>query len=644
MRQRAGALGSWLISSVPSRRLDGALGRFVQAASAVLALAVFAVTFLPVDLYRQTVVFLAAMLALCLMLIGGGSRRTGPPWGDIVAAVLALLAGAHFAFEGDAIVARMALLDPLSPWDIAAGTVFLVLSLEVARRTVGPPLTLIVIAIMAYNLLGDRLEGGFGHGPIDYLHLLDLLVFTGQGLFGNPIQVAATYAFLFVAFGTLLTRIGGAELFFHLANTLVGKRVGGPAKVAILSSGLYGTISGSPTADVVATGSITIPLMKRMGLPAALAGGIEVTASTGGGIMPPVMGAAAFLMAEYTGIPYGEIALAALLPSLLYFLGIYAQVHLRSMSLGLIDRDPVEPMPLGALLRRDGIFLVPLVAMIAAMSFGLSATRVAAYSAIAVAVVAVVRPGLPKAIGAIYEGLAETTVLMLRVTGACAAAGLVIGSLTMTGLDAKLSHLLFAIAGDSVALAIVVAAFIPILLGMGMPTSGVYILSAALVAPVLIDLGATVLAAHMFVLYFACLSAITPPVAVAAFAAAAIAEANPFQVAFAAVRLTLSAFVVPFAFILRPDILLVGDPLTIAIGGATACAGVLVIALGVEGFWRTRIDRLTRAMLVIAGIALILPWPSLSLAGAALAGAAAIVSPSLRSNLVLAVSLSRPRR
>jgi TRAP-type uncharacterized transport system fused permease subunit len=276
------------------------------------------------------------------------------------------------------------------------------------------------------------------------------------------------------------------------------------------------------------------------------------------------------------------------------------------------------------------------------MSFGLSATRVAAFSAIAVAGVAILRPGPSKAIGAIYEGLAETTVLMLRVTGACAAAGLVIGSLSMTGLDAKLSHLLFAIAGDSVGLALVVAAFIPILLGMGMPTSGVYILSAALVAPVLIDLGATVLAAHMFVLYFACLSAITPPVAVAAFAAAAIAEANPFQVAFAAVRLTLSAFVVPFAFILRPDILLVGDPATIMIGAATACAGVLAIALGVEGFWRSRIDPGTRAALIVAGIAMILPWSWLSLAGAALAVAAAIVSPTFRSNLILAFNASRP--
>jgi TRAP transporter 4TM/12TM fusion protein len=588
------------------------------------------------------VLFLAAMLALCLVLIGGGSRRTAPPWGDLVAAALALAAGGYFAYNGDAIMARMALFDPLSAWDVAAGTIFLVLSLEVARRTVGPPLTLIVVAIMAYNLLGDRLSGNFAHGPIDYFHLLDLLVFTGQGLFGNPIQVAATYAFLFVAFGTLLTQIGGAEIFFHLANAVVGKRVGGPAKVAILSSALFGTISGSPTADVVATGSITIPLMKRVGLPAALAGGIEVTASTGGGIMPPVMGAAAFLMAEFTGIPYGEIALAALLPSLLYFLGIYAQVHLRSMALGLTGAGLVDPMPVGALLRRDGIFLLPLLAMIAAMSFGLSATRVAAFSALAVVGVAMVRPGLPRAFGAIYEGLAETTVLMLRVTGACAAAGLVIGSLAMTGLDSKLSHLLFAVAGDSVGLALVVAALIPILLGMGMPTSGVYILGAALVAPVLIVLGASVLAAHMFVLYFACLSAITPPVAVAAFAAAAIAEANPFQVAFAAVRLTLSAFVVPFAFILRPDILLIGDPLNILTGSATACAGVLCIALGVEGFWRTRIDRWTRALLIVAGIALILPWTLLSLTGAALATGAAFASPSLRSNLVSAVRAWAP--
>ncbi|MEC7256208.1 MAG: TRAP transporter fused permease subunit, partial [Pseudomonadota bacterium] len=479
------------------------------------------------------------------------------------------------------------LLDPLSVWDITFASLILALTIEAMRRTVGMGLTLIVLIFLAYNLWGDRLGGTLGHGEITYDHFIDITVFTTDGLFGVPLRVAATYAFLFVLFGTALSKAGGAQFFYNLAAYLTGGAVGGPAKIAVVSSGLYGTISGSPTSDVVTTGSVTIPMMKTMGYRPAFAAATEVAASTGGSLLPPVMGAAAFIMAEYTGIAYAEIALAALIPALLYYVPIYIQVHLRATRDGLKGVDRSEIPPLGQIMKDGGLFIVPLVIISWSLIAGYTPTYSALYGLAGVLAVSMVRRSTRMSPAAMYDVLAETSFRMVAVAGACAAAGLVIGGITMTGLASKFSTLVFMISGQNVLMSLIVAAILTTLLGMGMPTPSAYILAAVLISPVMQSLGIDQMAGHLFILYFAVMSALTPPVAVAAYAASAIADENPLVIAAQAVKIAIGAFLIPFAFIYQPGLLLNGSVVDIVTAVVTSVAGLALIALAVEGYHRT---------------------------------------------------------
>ena len=464
------------------------------------------------------------------------------------------------------------------------------------------------------------MPGVLGHGVIDYQHFLDVLAFTTDGIFGAPIRVALTYVFLFGLFGTFLSRTGGGDFFFDVASAVSGKSPGGPAKIAVVSSGLYGTISGSPTADVVTTGSITIPMMKKLGYPAAVAGGIEVAASTGGSILPPVMGSAAFIMAEFTGIRYAEIAVAAIVPAFLYYFCVYLQVHLRSVKLGITGLQDVP----GFLdtMRRGGMFLVPLLALVIALLIGYSPNFVAVFGTLAVIAVAMLKRETRLGLKSLYEILAESTLRVVPVVAACAAAGLVVGGLSMTGLGAKVTELIFILAGADVFLSLVVAAIITLLLGMGMPTPSVYILAAVLVAPALTQLGVSLMAAHLFLVYYASLSAMTPPIAVAAFAAAPIALANPLAIGLAAVRITITAFVVPFAFVYNNGILLSGSAWHVALACIVVTAAVGCLCLAAEGYWKHPIGTAGRLLLLFAGVGLMAP--SLALQGGA--GVVAVVT------------------
>jgi TRAP transporter 4TM/12TM fusion protein len=433
------------------RRPEGWLGRMVAVYAAGTALwVVYAATYALIDVLALTIIFLTLMLVLVFLTVGAtpGADRRRPPIHDLLLAGVSAVTGLYFMVNAEAIANRMTLLDPLTTFDTVFATILLILTLETTRRTVGLGLTLIVSLFVVYNLFGDRFTGALNHGVISTQHFLDIMVFTTDGIFGVPLRVAGTYVFLFVMFGTFLSRAGGSEFFFNLAAALSGRSPGGPAKIAVVSSGLYGTISGSPTSDVVTTGSVTIPMMQRLGYSGALAGGVEVAASTGGSLLPPVMGSAAFIMAEYTGIDYVDIVIAALLPALLYYLCIYAQVHLRSLKMGL-QGLPEENIPtLSRALRQGGVFLVPLAVVILALIEGYSPTFVAVFGALSVLVVSWFRRDTRLGPKAVFESLAETSLRMVSVTGACAAAGLVIGGITMTGLAAKFSHLVFFMAGS----------------------------------------------------------------------------------------------------------------------------------------------------------------------------------------------------
>jgi TRAP transporter 4TM/12TM fusion protein len=624
-----------LFSTGAERHPTGVLAQVIKFTAAVVALwVVYSTTIGTGDLFAMTIKFLSIMMALLFLLHGAtsASNPTHPSVMDFMLAAASLAAGVYFTINSETIINRISLMDPLSQYDIFFGSVVFILTMEATRRTIGMSLTLIVLAFVAYNLLGDYLGGAVGHGHISYQHFLDLMVFTTDGIFGVPLRVAATYVFLFVLFGTFLTRCGGGEFFFNLAAALTGGKVGGPAKVAVISSGLYGTISGSPTSDVVVTGSITIPMMRRLGYPAALAAGVEVTASTGGGILPPVMGSAAFIMAEYTGISYRDIALAATIPSLLYFVGVYTQVHLRSLRLGLVGMADKDIPKLGPTLRQGMPFYVPLVVLVVVLLMGYSPNFVAVFATLSVIAVSLFSTKTRLGLKDYYFILAETTLLTVSVTAACAAAGLVIGGLTMTGLAAKFSSLVFLLTESNVFLSLLVGGALTILLGMGMPTPSVYILAAVLVGPMFVNLGIPVMAAHMFILYYACMSAITPPVAVAAFAASAIAQTNPLDIAMAAVRLSIVTFIVPFAFVYSHGLLLIGSPLDILIDTVCATIGAVLLAVAVEGYFKGPVAWWGRILLTGAGFCLFVPrlgW-SVVPAGAIIAAAAFFLAPGLR--------------
>jgi TRAP transporter 4TM/12TM fusion protein len=580
-------------------------------AGLVTAWVVWAAGFSREDVLSLTITFLTLMLVLTFLLItpSAHSDHRRLPWYEWVLAAISLACGAYFISQSDTIAQRITLLDELTDYDVAASSAIILLSLEAMRRTVGVGLTAIVLVFIAYNLFGDLIPGVLGHGEITLSHFLDIMVFTTDGLFGVPLRVAATYAFLFVLFGTTLAKTGGADFFFDLAASLTGRSRGGPAKIAVISSGLYGTISGSPTSDVVTTGSVTIPMMRRLGYNRTFAGAVEVAASTGGSLVPPVMGAAAFIMSEYTGIPYVEIAIAALLPALLYYLPIYLQVHLRAEKIGLEGLDQDKIPPLATTMRKGGLFLVPLVVITWTLIEGFTPTYAGIYGTLSVIVVAMLRKETRLTPRKGFDILSDACIKMVAVTGACAAAGLVIGGITMTGLASKFSTLVFLLSGHDLLISLLVAAGLTILLGLGMPTPSAYILAAVLIAPVMKDLGVATMAGHLFLLYFAVMSALTPPVAVAAYAASAIAEEAPLKIAGMAVRIAIGAFLVPFTFIYDPALILEGAWYESALAFLLVGAGLSLFVIGQEGYFRARLGTGVRIACLAGGLLVMFARP-----------------------------------
>ncbi len=617
-------LGEAAFSTGARRELTGILGHIVKAYAAILAVwTVYAAVLSSIDVLALTIIFLSAMLVLVFLLIGATAKaaRDKPSVADVCLAGLSLVTGGFFVWSIPEIATRISLLTELSDAQRLFAGLIILLTLEATRRTVGMGLAVIAGLFMVYNLFGHHISGAFGHGLITLDHFVDINVYTSDGLFGIPLRVAATYAFLFVLFGTFLDKARGGDFFFDLAASVSGRSPGGPAKVAVFSSGLFGTVSGSPTSDVVTTGAITIPMMKRLGYSGTLAGAVEVAASTGGSLLPPVMGSAAFIMAEYAGIDYADIIVAAAVPGLLYYVSIFIQVHLRSVRLGLAPL-PADRLPnLAATLVNGWIFIAPLAVMVWGLLEGYSATYVALFGAIAMVAISQVRKSSRITPRMLYDGLAETTMRMIGVTGACAAAGLVIGGITMTGLAAKFSHLVFLFTDSGMVLpALIVGALVTILLGLGMPTPSAYVLAAVLVGPTLVnEFGIPLMGAHLFLLYFAAMSAMTPPVAVAAYAAAAIAGANPLAIAVQAVGFSIAAFVIPFAFIYTPGIIMEGSTAEIVAGVFEGSLAIVSLAFAAEGFLKARLSAWVRLALVACALVLLAQSGWIALAAGAVA-------------------------
>jgi len=552
--------------------------------------------------------FLGAVLALgFLTTTGNALRPAGRSWLANGLALLSAVTCAYFVWMAPRHALRWPMVSPLSDADMTAAVILCMLVLEATRRTIGLTLCLLVAAFLAYAVWGHHVPGSFSHRPLSITEILDHLVFTTNGVIGPALSVAAFLVFVFVLFGALLDRLGGGDFFHDLAAALVGRQAGGPAKVAVVSSAMYGTISGSPTADVVTTGSLTIPMMKRLGYAPAYAGGVEAAASAGGAILPPVMGSAAFLMSDFTGIAYAEIALAAVATALLYYVAVFYQVHARAVLDGLGGFAGAGPRVVFVL--RDGWwYLVPIGAMVWLV---VSADRPVYGGGVAVvllAAIALVVRRTPVAIARSVIEAAEDGARRAAPVGiACAVAGLVVGALTITDLSGKFSSLLFGFAPDQLLFVMLITAGVTLLLGMGMPTPAVYVLAAVLAAPAMVNLGVPVLAAHLFVVYYASMSAITPPVAVAAFAAASIAQADPIRIGLIACRLAVAAFVLPFCFVFRPALLLAAEPLAVAWAIAVTLAGVIALAAGFEGWLTRRLTVGQRLVLIAAGLTLVAP-------------------------------------
>jgi TRAP transporter 4TM/12TM fusion protein len=504
----------------------------------------------------------------------------------------------------------MAGFSELETGDYIAGTTLVLLTIEICRRTVGIGLTGILFLLLAYVAWGHLLTGSFRHPPVGYPYFLEMQVITTDGIFGSPLYVAASYAFLFVLFGNFYVLSGGGQLFFDVGAALTGRMVGGPAKACVVSSGLYGSISGSPVADVATTGPVSIPIMKKIGIPAERAGAIEAAASTGGSMLPPVMGAVAFIMADFTGISYLQICIYATLPALGYYFGVFTLVHFEAMRLNLPRLEESQIVGMKIALQRNWPSLIPLVVMMWLLTSGYSAAYVAGGSALSV-IAASWFSTSENRIGPqrFVDGCVETCMSSVPLAAAVAAAGLVIGCIELTGLSGKFTLLLFQLSGGYLIPSLMLSGVILILLGMGMPTTGVYIMGVALLAPVLIGkFGLPTMQVHMFLLFYACLSAITPPVAVANFAAASIAGANPFRLGPYAVKLAIGGFILPFFFLFNGGILQLGGWDKIVWDTLAGFMVVFFATVTLHGHVRRMaIPALLRAPFAVFAIALIYP-------------------------------------
>ena len=493
--------------------------------------------------------------------------------------------------------------------------------LEALRRSAGWPLTLVIGLFLLYGLLGHRAPGAFAAIRVEPARLAAQLALDSGGVLGLPLAIAAGVVVAFLVLGQLLERSGGARVFTELSLALMGGFRGGAAKIAILGSSLFGSISGSAVSNVATTGVVTIPLMRRSGLAASKAAGVEAVASTGGQLTPPVMGASAFLMAEFLQVPYGEVVLAALIPALLYYLALFVQVDgvAAREGLGAVPRE--ERPRLGPALRRAWPLPLPFAALVYAL-FAMNlapATAALGAAAVLVALAATVGFGSGRLRpGGVWAALERGGGAAADIVVVTAAAGVVIGVLNETGLGFNLTLVMTQAAGESRAALLLIAAAASIVLGMGMPTVGVYVLLAALVVPSLTAVGVEPLPAHLFVLYLGMMSMITPPVAIAAFAAASLAGAPPMRTAWEAVRLGWAAYAVPFVFVASPALLLAGSPAEIALAVASAALGVAAVSAAAAGFALGPLGAPRRLALGAAGVLLLSPWrPEGDLAAAA---------------------------
>ena len=539
------------------------------------------------------------------------------PWYDILLMVAGAGAFFYYCVEYKNLVMVLTSASKMTPWFTAVGVVGVLSLMELCRRCVGLPILCVVGALLVYTFsAGLRLD-----------RVIYTLFYGTSGVMGTPVNVCAKYIVLFTIFGAFLERTGISNFFINLANCVAGASSGGPAKVAVISSALCGMVSGSSVGNTVTTGSVTIPMMKKTGYKADFAGAVEAAASTGGQIMPPIMGAAAFLMAEYMGITYAEVAVMAILPAFLYFGGIFMSVHLEAKRLGL-KGIPKEELPkFGGLIKKIYL-LAPLVLLVWLVSTNARTMQTSAALAIVAAIVVSLFDKedriTPKKF---FEAMEAGGRGAITVAVACAMAGIIAGCITVTGLASKLITAVVAISGNNLMIALFLTMICCIVLGMGVPTTANYCIMATTCAPILISMGIGKIPAHFFVFYFGIVADITPPVALAAYAGAAIAKGNPMKTGINATKLAIAAFIVPYIFAMNPAMLFIDatvlDVIQITL---SSCMGMLGVCMGLMGYCASNLNLPLRLLAIFGGLLMIIPGTVSDLIGLAIVGVIIIVS------------------
>lgn len=539
---------------------------------------------------------------------------------DITLAVLALIIDVYMILEHSRIIKRDLYFGPIATLDIVFGILTILLTLEAARRIAGWALTTIGGIFILYALFGNYFPEPFTIRATAPLTLIEHMFLIPQGIFGIPAGVSSTFIYLFILFGAFLEVTGGGRFFINMALALVGKLTGGPAKVSVISSAMFGSISGSAAANVYGTGTFTIPLMKRFGYKPNFAGAVEASASTGGQITPPVLGAAAFVMAEFIGVSYARICLASLVPALLYYVSIYMGVHAEAVKRGLRGMPEEETPKLKNVLAGGIHFVIPMGVLIYLLVAGYTPFRAAFMATLTLIAVSAVRKTSRIGLGGIWKSLEAGAINAIMIGVACACAGIVVGSLEVTGLGISFVSILLKLSGGNFLLTLVLVMVACIILGMGMPTTAAYILAAMIGAPALVKLGIPPLAAHMFVFGSCILSAITPPVALAAYAGAQIAGGEPMKVGWIACRLGFPKFIVPFLIVYNPVLLWIGDPVWILQSTITAILGVLAFSFGIDRWLWKDLSIVKSIIFIATGVILMVPELYSDLLGVAIFG------------------------
>ena len=579
-------------------------------------------------------IFIAIAFPIAFLTTTAGPWRRRLNWLDVALAAASLAVALYYILLNDRFLNWSRGFTQPTTWDIVVGLALVALVVELCRRTTSWGLTSLLVVLLAFTVFGRWVPGALRHDNFSINYFIEMMTIQENGIFGAPLEVAATYAFLFVLFGNFYNKAGGGQLFFDVASAVTGRMRGGAAKACVTASGLYGSVSGSPTADVATTGPLTIPIMVKQGVHPTRAAAIEATSSSGGAMLPPVMGAVGFIMADITNIPYADIVASSWLPSILYYVAIYILVHNEAVR----NREPPMPadqiVPLPRALSTGWRHLLPIGAMMWLLLDGYTPVYVAAGSTAAVIVLSWFHR--PSAIGPrrFVECCTETITQVVPLVGAVAAAGAVIGAIEISALAGKFTLVINTLSGGMLVPALLLSAAFLILLGMGMPTPAVYIMGAALLAPILRRYGLPEFEVHLFMLFYGCLSAITPPVAVANFAAAAIANVNPVSLGPYAVKLAIGGFVVPFFFLFNTGLTLHGSLAEILIACFFGTVCTVLASFALHGMLGLRdIAWPLRAALAACTVATIVPRLELQL-GATVLGTLILLFVQLRGRPV----------